>query len=406
VSVGASAARAPKLGVQRELFDIPETVTYLNCANMAPQLRIVTASGVAAVRHAAAPWTRRPDDWFAPAERLRALFARIINADADGIAIVPSVSYGIAIAARNLEIDSGQSIVLLDGEFPSNVYAWRELARRRNAVIRMVTRGSSGSWTEAVIEAIGPDTAVVSVPNCHWTDGRLVDLTRVAPAARAIGAALVVDASQSAGAYPLDVSLIQPDFLVTVGYKWLLGPYGLGYLYVAPRWRSRGVPIEHSWLTRAGAEDFTRLNEYVDGYRPGARRFDMGEFPQFVLTEMAAAALEQVIAWGVDRIQQTVSELTWLAEQGAIEAGAAAVHKRDRVGHLIGIRPYAGVRTPLLATLAAANVHVSIRGDSIRVAPHVYNTGADIARLMVVLREDASAARQSSAEEGARDGTI
>lgn len=384
-----SGARALRLKVQRELFDIPETVTYLNCANMSPQLRTVTAAGVAAVHDKAAPWTLRAEEWFAPAERLRALFAQLVNADADGIALVPSVSYGIAVAAANVAVRRGQSIVLLDGEFPSNVYAWRDLARRRDAVIRTVTRHADGSWTDPVIDAIDSNTAVVSVPNCHWTDGRLVDLARVALAARSVGAALVIDASQSAGAYPLDVSIIQPDFLVTVGYKWLLGPYGLGYLYAAPRWRTHGAPLEQSWLTRAGAEDFTRLTEYSDTHRPGARRFDMGEFPQFVLSAMAIAALEQLLAWGVDSVQETTAALTLHVEQGAAESGATVVGQRDRVGHLIGIRPRSGVRSSLLAALGAANIYVSIRGDSIRVAPHVYNTDADMLRLLAVLNTDA-----------------
>ena len=388
IDTGPSAP-TQMLDVQRQLFDIPETVTYLNCANMSPQPQTVTAAGVAAVHHKAAPWTLRPEEWFAPAERLRALFAAVINADADGIALVPSVSYGIALAAANLELRRGQSIVLLEGEFPSNVYAWQELARRRGAVIRTVRREATGTWTDSVLGAIRSDTAVVSVPNCHWTDGRLVDLARVAPAARSAGAALVVDASQSAGAYPLDVAVIQPDFLVTVGYKWLLGPYGLGYLYAAPRWRTVGAPLEHSWLTRAGAEDFTRLTEYSDTYRDGARRFDMGEFPQFVLSAMAVAALEQVLAWSIDRIQVTTAALTLRAEQGAAESGATAVPHRDRVGHLIGIRPRAGVRTSLLAALSAEDIYVSIRDNAIRIAPHVYNTEADILRLLAILHADA-----------------
>jgi selenocysteine lyase/cysteine desulfurase len=348
-----------------------------------------------AVRQKATPWTLRSEEWFAPAERLRALFARVINGDVDGVALVPSVSYGVAVAAANIEIRRGQSIVLLEGEFPSNVYAWRDLAGRRDAVVRIVKRESSGAWTDPVIDAIGSDTAIVSVPNCHWTDGRLVDLTRVAAAARRAGAALVVDASQSVGAYPLDVSAIQPDFLVTVGYKWLLGPYGLGYLYVAPRWRTGGIPLERSWLTRAGAEDFTRLDDYSDVYRPGARRFDMGEFPQFVLTAMATAALEQVLAWGVGSIQETVSALTALAEISAIQMGAVAVPQADRVGHMIGIRPPAGLNKQLVSAFSAANIYVSVRGDSIRVAPHVYNAAPDIAHLLAVLGKHAIGTKSS-----------
>src|SRR5262249_8310857 len=160
----------------RDLFEIPQDVTYLNCANMSPQLRTVTQAGVAAVHSKASPWTLRVGDWFASTERLRTLFARIVNAEPDGVAIVPSVSYGISLAAANVPIAAGQSIVLLDGEFPSNVYAWRELARRSAAVVRTVARPSGGDWTEPVVEAIDAGTAVIAVPNCHWTDGRFVDL--------------------------------------------------------------------------------------------------------------------------------------------------------------------------------------------------------------------------------------
>jgi selenocysteine lyase/cysteine desulfurase len=382
------SAQAPTSvpAVPRDLFEIPDGITYLNCANMSPQLRAVTDAGIAAVRGQSSPWRVRADDWFSPAEQLRALFAEIIHADPDGIALVPSVSYGIAIAAANLPVARGQSIVLLDAEFPSNVYAWRELAGKRGAVVRTVKRGSTGAWTASVVQAITSDTAIVSVPNCHWTDGRFVDLVKIGEMARRVGAALVVDGSQSIGVYPLDVGLVQPDFLVTVGYKWLLGPYGLGYLYVAPRWRTHGMPLEHSWLTRAHAEEFARLTEYANAYRSGARRFDMGEFPQFVLTGMAIAALKQVLAWGVDRIQGSLSALTLQVERSAIGAGAEPVPARDRVDHLIGIRPRSGVDAALVESPAAANVYVSVRGDAIRVAPHVYNTIADVDRLLRVLQ--------------------
>jgi len=371
---------------QRELFEIPEGVTYLNCANMSPQLRRVTEAGIAAVRSKASPWMLRAADWFTPTERLRTLFARLINGDPDGVAIVPAASYGIALAAANLSVGAGQSIVLLDGEFPSNFYAWRELTRRGAAVLRTVARPTDGDWTEPVLRAIDSTTAVVAVPNCHWTDGRFVDLVRVGAAARSVGAALVIDGSQSVGAYPLDVASIQADFLVTVGYKWLLGPYGLAYLYVAPRWRTAGVPLERSWLTKEGAENFAALTEYSDHYRPGARRFDMGEFPQFVLTAMATAALEQLMDWGVDRVQGTIAALTSRVEEGAAKAGAEALRRSDRVGHLIAIRMLAGMGTDLVSALAAANVYVSVRAGAIRVAPHVFNTERDIDRLLDVLR--------------------
>jgi selenocysteine lyase/cysteine desulfurase len=116
----------------------------------------------------------------------------------------------------------------------------------------------------------------------------------------------------------------------------------------------------------------------------------MGEFPQFVLTAMATAALRQVLAWSVEHIQASLSTLTLQVERGALGIGAQPVAAQDRVGHMIGVRPHSGVNSAFVESLAAANVYVSVRGDAIRVAPHVYNTSADIDRLLDVLHESGS----------------
>lgn len=369
-----------------DLFQIRKDVTYLNCANMAPQLKAVTEVGLEAVRAKESPWKLTPPEWFSEAEALRALAARLLNVEADGIALVPAVSYGIAVAAANVPISRSQTIVLIDQEFPSNVYTWREVARKTGCRISTVRRDGSTSWTEALEEAIDEATGIVAVPQCHWTDGSKIDLERVGNRVRNVGAALVIDASQSLGACPLDIGKVQPDFLVSVGYKWLLGPYGLGYLYVAPKWRECGTPLEQSWLTRAGCEDFARLVDYRDEYRPGARRFDMGEFPQFVLVPMAAAALQQIIAWGVNNIHESISALTMQIAEYAQGDGYAVLPLGQRCGHMIGIRHSEGTPRQLAAVLKESRVFVSIRGDSIRIAPHLYNDRNDIDRLFEVLR--------------------
>jgi len=371
---------------RRALFDLPDDVTFLDCANMSPRLREVAAVGLEAVRRRE-PWNTRAADWFTGAEALRSAAARLIGADPDGIALIPAVSYGIAVAVANVPVRRGQNVVLLDAQFPSNVYAWHERADREAATVRAVRKMPSDGWTDAVLDAIDADTAVVAVPHGHWTDGALVDLARVGARARAEGAALVVDASQSLGACPLRVEDVRPDFLASVGYKWQLGPYGLGYLYVAPRWRETGRPLEASWLTRAGAEDFAGLVDYTDDYRPGARRFDMGEYPQFVLAPMALAALSRILEWGVGNIQATLSGLTQRIAEEATALGLATLPAGRRMGHMIGIRFPGGVPRPLVDRLERERVYVSVRGDAIRVAPHLYNDEADVERLLVILRE-------------------
>ena len=186
-----------------------------------------------------------------------------------------------------------------------------------------------------VLDAIDDRTAVVAVPNCHWTDGSLLDLVEVGKVARDVGSALVVDATQSLGAMPFSVTTIQPDFVVAAGYKWLLGPFGLGYMWVAPE-RRDGAPIEENWITRLGADDFAGLVDYRDEYAPGARRFDVGERSSFQLVPMATAALEEILAWGVDEVAQRLGSITATIEQMATERGLSTID--SRASHLIGMR--------------------------------------------------------------------
>jgi selenocysteine lyase/cysteine desulfurase len=378
---------ASPLGSQRASFEIADDVTYLNCASMSPSLRTVTAAGLDAVRAKASPWTLRPSDWFTGAEAVRGLVGRVIGADAESIALVPSVSYGLAVAAANLRVRAGQSIVVLEREFPSSTYTWRDVARRAGARVVTVTREPGASWTDALLAALDDRVAIVATPVCHWTDGSLVDLERLAPAVRDAGAALAIDASQAAGAHPIDVGRIQPDFLAAVGYKWLLGPYSLGYLYVAPKWHERGTPIEQSWMSRAGAEDFSRLVDYSDDFRPGARRFDMGEFSQFTMLPMATAAVSQVAEWGVERISAGIGALTDRIATEARALGFEVPRAGERVRHMVGLRLPDGLPPGLTDRLAAARVYVSVRGDAIRVSPHLYNDARDVERFVEVLRD-------------------
>lgn len=368
-----------------ELFDIPKGVIYLNCASLSPQLRSVTEAGLSAVQNKTHPWKIQAADWFDNPEKLRVLAGQVINSDPDGMAIIPSVSYGISIAAANLPVAKGQQILVMDKEYPSNYYSWAELAKTKGAEVITVKKDGS-TWTEAILNAINEKTAVIAISNCHWTNGALVDLVKVGEKARLVGAALVIDASQSMGAYPIDVAAVQPDFLVAVGYKWLLGPYGLGYLYAAPKWRTTGKPIEYSWLTKNDSENFAGLVNYRDDYRPGARRFDMGEFPGFINVPMAIAALTQVLKWGVINIQSQLKIITQQIEQQAISLGLGFPNSAERVDHMIGLDLPGGISDGLKADLKNENIFVGFRGESIRVAPYLYTTSQDIEKLFAVLK--------------------
>jgi len=369
---------------QKRLFSIPEGVTYMNCANMAPFLHTVEEAGVRAIEQRRHPWTISADQWFEPAEELRDLFARIIGAGKDDVALVPSASYGLAIAQRNMNLRPGQTIVILDQQYPSNVYAWRELAATSGAVIDIVKREEGESWAAAILRTMDHRTGLVAIPNCHWTDGSLIDLEPVSRKVKEVGAKLVIDASQSLGAYPLDVRKIRPDFVVAVGYKWLLGPYNLSYLYAAPAYHSEGSPIEWSWMVKGGSDDFTRLVDYTEEYKPGARRFDAGEFASFIHIPMAKVALEQILTWGVENIHASLSVLTGAIAERACEAGLE-VAAGERAGHMVGVRPPRERIAELQKKLAENKIYISFRGSNMRIAPHLYNDLEDVRRLIEVI---------------------
>jgi selenocysteine lyase/cysteine desulfurase len=369
---------------QRELFDIPDEVAWLNCAYMSPLMNAAVSAGKAGIQGKAQPWSLKPADFFPGPEEARSLFARIVNASPDEIAIVPSASYGLAVAARNLTAPMGARILLLDEQFPSNVYIWRELARRTGAVIDTIARPADDDWTTAVLNAIGDDVALAALPNNHWTDGGLIDLERISPALREAGAALALDVTQSLGALPLDVQKIRPDFLVCAGYKWLLGPYSLGFLYVDRKYHG-GVPLEHNWIARAGSEDFTGLVNYRDDFQPGARRFDVGELSNFALMPQSIAAMRQILDWGVENIAATLSARNDAIAARARGMGLDSVSQGLRAGHFLGLRFEGGVPEGLGARLAEENIHVSVRGASMRVTPHLYNNDKDIDRFFDVL---------------------
>ena len=370
---------------QRHLFDIPPDIAYLNCAYISPLMHAVREVGEASTRRKCRPWEIRPDDFVADAESGRGLFAELVGATPDDIAVVPAASYGVSTAARNLPIEAGRQVLLLQDQFPSNVYPWRERARECGAEIRTLPRPADDDWTRCILDALDERVAVAALPHVHWTDGALIDLEGVGARCREVGAALVVDGTQSVGALPFDVAAVQPDFLVAATYKWLLGPYSSGYLYVAPP-RHDGVPIEHNWADRARSEDFTGLVEYRDAYQPGARRYDVGERGNFHLLPMANAALRQVHEWGVANIQETIRARTGRIAERVKRLGIQTLPEDRRAGHYLGLRFPGGVPEGLIERLAAERVYLSGRGrDALRVTPHLWVNDEDEDRFLSVL---------------------
>ncbi|MFY9560922.1 MAG: aminotransferase class V-fold PLP-dependent enzyme [Terriglobales bacterium] len=376
------------LPCQRHLFDIPEDVTYLNCAYMSPLMRPVIEAGNAALARKAHPWELTPDTFFTGSEKFRATAARLLDAPADCVAIVSSASYGVATAALNLPVRKGQRILVLDEQFPSNYYPWQRVAEERSATLTVVPWPEDGDWTSAVLNFLTEDVAIAALPNLQWTSGGRLDLVRIGEVCRKIGAALVLDLTQSLGALPFSVREVQPDFAVAANYKWLMGPYTTGLLYVAPQWHG-GRPLEENWIQRANARDFTSLILYTDKYDEGARRFDMGERSNFALLPAATRAMQQLVEWGVAEISETAGALNRQLAAAAADLGFSAPSEEYRAPHYLALRRKAGIPAELPDNLARQKVFVSVRGSSVRVTPHVYNSAADVERLISCLRQNA-----------------
>jgi selenocysteine lyase/cysteine desulfurase len=372
---------------QKHLFDLPDDVTYLNCAYMSPQLLEVERIGVQQVSRKNQPWNTSIDDFFQPVDTLKASFAQLINiAEKDRIAIVPSASYALSSAAANLKLQPTQNIIVAQEQFPSNYYPWQRVAQQSGCEIRTVALPDSlnrgQAMNEALLNAIDEHTAMVALGHIHWANGVKYDLLAIREKTRQVGALLVIDGTQSVGALPFDASVIQPDLLACAGYKWLLGPYSLGVAYFGPYF-DNGVPIEENWINRKDSYNFQGLVNYDDQYRPLAGRYSMGEQSNFILSPMLRTAIEQLNAWGVDNIQQYARSINASAMESLQEMGCLVESIEDRAHHLVGVRLGSRIDGALLQTqLSERKVFVSQRGDAIRISTHVFNTAEDLEKLV------------------------
>jgi len=222
------------LASQRALFDIPEDVCFLNAASYSPLPLATIEAGRKAVARKGRPWLIGQEFASQQYERTRSAAARLINADAEDVALISSVGYGVAAAAKILPVPSGSRVLVLQDDHSSPVLEWMARASAGGFTVEVVRCPDSGDWTEALLAAIerngAAPIAIASISSVHWADGGAVDLGRVAPAVRARRAALLVDATHSVGVTDLDLRAVDPDFVVFPTYKWLLGPYGRAFL--------------------------------------------------------------------------------------------------------------------------------------------------------------------------------
>ena len=371
-------------GSQRHHFDLPEQIVYMNCAAQGPAPKAAAEAGRRAVDRKARPWEPERQNLSAEMHRARELFAGFVSCAPEDIAISTATSYGVGIAARNLSLERGQAIVVLEAQFPSNYYAWQRVAERDQARLIVVPHPSDGDWTAAVLEHLGPDVGLVALPNVHWVDGGVLDLAVIADVVHAQGAALLIDATQSIGVMPLDVARIDPDYVACSAYKWLLSPDQSGYLYVAPR-RQHGEPLEHNHAGRIGDGPMTHSPGYGARFRPGAERFDQGAADSMIHMPMAVAAMEQIATWGVEEIARTIEPVVDRIADAASERGWWVPPKAHRSPHFVGLKLPEPPAAELADALASEDIYVSLRNGLVRVAPYVFNRLEEVDRLFAAL---------------------
>lgn len=380
------------LPCQKTLFDLPEDVHYINCAYMSPLMNHLEDVANDVIKSQKHPHEVGITDFFEPSLALKKSFARLIRVnDQERIAIIPSVSYGVASVVSNIKMDDSQNIVIVSEQFPSNVYPWMHLCDVNNGELRQVSRPKNDqTWSEAIIDRIDDNTAAVAMGHVHWADGYTFDLPAIAIAARKQGALMIIDGTQSIGALDFPIEDVQPDALICAGYKWLMGPYSIGVAYYGPYFDDK-EPIEHNWINRKNSDVFQHLINYQPEYRPAANRFSVGETSNFILTPILTAALDQINTWKVSEIQRYCIDLIADYTDRWRDMGYSIHSGEEFSAHLFGIRLPEGANSILLKPiLEKHNVFVSFRGDAIRVAPNVYNDRADLNALTKALEEFAT----------------
>ena len=376
------------LSNRKDEFDFPNDVVYLNTASFSPAFKSVETAGIQAVRAKNRPDLFKASDLFDPVIELRKLFAKVIDAnDYNRVVTIPSVSYGLANVANNIELQSDDEIIVIDEQFPSNYYIWKTLADKYNAKIITIKRPEKVSeWNINILEAISDKTALIALGQIHWANGILFDLKAIREKSNKNNALLVIDGSQSVGALPFSIKEIQPDALICAGYKWLFGPYGCAYAYYGSYF-DKGKPIEENWSIRLGSEDFSKLTQYQSEYKPLANRFSAGQSGSFIYIQMQIAALNEILEINSEALQNYCHTISKDALVKLKQIGFDSDPPELRAKHLFGIKiPKNANLDTLKKALNDNHIIVSFRGDYIRVSCHLFNTEAHFDKLFTTLK--------------------
>lgn len=360
---------------------------FLNAASTGPLPQRTVDVLCAWARLRATPHKLKDDFTFATLAKSRELVARLIHARPDEVALAMNTGYGINLAARALPLAKGDVIVTPHREFPANVYPWMGAAKARGLEYRLVD--VSGRRVEdALLRAL--DDRKVKCVAVSWVDfltGYRVDLEQLGKACRAHGAFFVVDGIQGLGACELDVSHGLIDIFACGGQKWLLAPWGSGFVYVRRDLIAKLEPSPVSWMAPKATDDFRRLLDFDPTWRDDARRFEFVTVPFQDLAAMNAS-LEMFLELGPANVAKHVESLaTETVSAGGKDVEVITPTDAGRRAGVVSLRPRDGQRVS--DALRAAGVVHSLREGAIRLAPHVYNTIDEIRRTLDLLRSAA-----------------
>jgi len=385
----ATATTSVSVDWRQEWFEI-EDATYLNLAGQSPMPRVAIRAVQAALEAKKYPHHKADSTFFEVPNRTRASIAQLIGAKSEEIALTSGASDGLAAIAHGLTWKPGDEVMTAAGEFPLQFTAWKPMEEREGVKLKVVSPRERFITADDLIAAMTPRTRVVSVSLVRFDDGSLLEGARVAAACHAQGALLLLDVSQVCGAMRTDVNELGADFMISAGYKWLLGPFGTGFFWAKSEHMARMRPSPFYWMAVAGSDDFSSLSFDDPRPAPGAKRWDMAESASHFNFNLAGldASTEFVLRMGpetVDAHNKKLIEFLFerLPKDRCVPASPLDAARRGPYGCFTARTPEKTAE--LYEKLRKENIIVSLRQGNIRVSPHLFNTERDIDRLIAVI---------------------
>jgi cysteine desulfurase/selenocysteine lyase len=372
---------------RREFADF-EGAAYLDAAGMGP---LPLASARAA--QTAVEWKKLPHQmplslFFDLPDRVREKLARLIGAEAEDVAITTGASGGFSAVAAGMDWKPGDEVLVARGEFPAHFSTWIPYEKAGKLRVRVIEPRGRFIAAEDYDEQIGPQTRLVSASMVRFDNGALLDAVRVAKACHAVGAAFLLDISQCAGAMPITIRELGADFAVSSGYKWLLGPYGTGFFWVAREWAERLQAGPLYWMALEGARNFNSLQSNGLRAAAGARRWDSPETANFINLAPLDASLDLLLRLGVETVASHTRALTReiIERLPRDRCALASPQEEERRGPFVCVVARKADETAALyQKLREAQIIVSLRENALRIAPYLYNTFEDVGRLVKTL---------------------